>query len=1222
MNRKKTKLLSILLAGVLAFQSAGISATAASDSAADLIQISGGDLSEMNLADLTGGLPSDDVSEETALEHVDGADADVDAQAEDSVVGVGDAADAVEDADGTTDGEELGTTEGNTPPSTEISVELSSLFPGLPESYTLSKEQLSNKELLAQHTDDIAPFMAEDNTRFYAKSQIIYMAESEEDAQTAAEAFGGTLGGYDMGIALIVLPENRTVAQAVLAASSDSINLPAVWPNYYKELYADYTDPALSDKQVGYQWQHEAVGSRYAWDAGYKGQGVKVGVIDTGIRNSHEEFSGRIASHLAMQDTTAVASTTDTAGHGTHVSGIVAANLNGKGGAGIAPEASLYVYDVLNTDGSIDSYATARAIRHAIDSRLDIINMSYGSPMFDGTENLTIQEAYTAGIALFAAAGNDATNSKSYPASYSNVCSIASLQQDGKKSSFTNFNEAVDLAFPGSDIYSTVYDGDSAYGYKDGTSMACPVAAGVAAVILSGADQVSELKGKTGKARVDALYKVMRSKAKKSPSAGTGAGTTYLPSVFNLTVDNAAAVPATPKFSLNSKQAIADTFATLNITSDTKTGVSIYYTTDGKKPALKNGAVTTGELYTGAITIGGAKKVTVKAIAVNLATGKSSKLASATYTFAPNPIGVELTAKGNVTKLAPGGSLTLKAQVLPSYAVSNKVVWSVSPADKGVTVKNGKVSVAKDATPGSYSVRATAVDKKGNAYAAAAPGIYDFTVISSEARVKSIKLKSKTASLYAKGASMNLADGITVTYADGSAGTADDVVWSSSDPSIVYVVPSKTTQEPVAGMITGRKAGTATITATANDGTGKSASCKVTVKQTATGLKLEGASKLAAGKSMTLKATISPSNVSSKTLEWTVSGGSGVTVKNGKVSAAKNASGTCTVTATTTDAPEGAQNQSASIQITIVNDPIKSITVQKTLNLFTTAGNSNAPTSALLSATVNGGDPSAVTYTSSAPGIASVDPTTGLVRAKSSGKAKITCAATDGSGKKSVCNVTVSVPMSRLTIVPAVENDGYVSVGSSLKLTTKAGTSFGNPQNTKVKWIVPDGLEDCYSVSSAGVIKPKASITNRLGASESGGKVKVIAQAMDGSGVSAEYTFVILRKIKTYEIKWMNSIGFVPTVTYDNGMVDNTIPYTATISAPKNKHIAFSKGNYNEFFLYIDEVTTNKSKNSLFWFASDGVKVSVKLKLQTGNKTASKTYIVIHTKDGGNIMAE
>lgn len=1177
MNRKKTKFLSILLAGVLVFQSAGITATAASDaSSTDLIEIQGGEISESNLADLTDGLPADD--------------------GDDSF-------------DGTSDGTEPGIEEENTPPVESYSA----LFPGLPQSYTLSQEQLSHKDLLAQHTDDIAPYVEEDNIRYYAKGELVYMTDSEKDAQTAAEAFGGTLESYDMGIAVIILPENRTVAQAVLAASDEAVRLPAVWPNYYKELYANYTDPALNDGQTNYQYQHEAVGDRYAWDAGYKGQGVKVGIIDSGILNSHEEFSGRIAQHLSATQSPLASSTTDTAGHGTHVSGIVAANLNGKGGAGIAPEASLYVYDVLDKDGYIDSAATARAINNAIQNKLDVLNMSYGSPMFDGTENLTLQSAYTAGIALFAAAGNDATNSKSYPASYSNVCSIASLQQDGRKSSFSNFNDAVDLAFPGSAIYSTVNTGKSAYDYKNGTSMACPVATGVAAVILSGADQVPALKGKTGKERVDALYRVMRSNAKKSPSAGTGAGTTYLPSVFNLTVDNAAAVPATPKFDLSNKTPIAAEKATLKITSDTKVGVTIYYSTDGKKPSFKNGVVTNGTLYTGPITIGNAKKVTVNAIAVNLSTGKASKVASTAYTFAPNPTKVEITAKGNVTNLAPGSSLALKATVSPSFAVSNKVTWSVTAADKNVTVnKSGKVSVSKDAAAGKYIVQATAVDKQNKPYNVI--GSYEITVIEPSSSVKSITLKDKTATLYTNEGQINLAEGITVTHADGTPGSVDEVVWSSSDPNIAFL--------SVAGVVNGgKKPGTATITATANDGTGKSASCKVTVKQLATGLKLEGSDKLAAGKSITLKATISPANVSSKTLDWKVDR-TGITVKNGKVSAAKNASGTYIITATTKDGTE-AQQKSATHQITIVNDMIKSISMPKTMTLFTTAGNSQAPTSAKLNPEINGGDGTAVTYTSSAPGIASVDPSTGQIQARSTGKAKITCAATDGSNKKAVCTVTVSVPMSRLTIVPAVENDGLVSVGSTLKLKTEIGTSFGKPQNTKVKWKVPDNLKDAFSVSSSGVIKPKSDFAKKyLSDTETGGKVMVIAEAADGSGVTAEYSFVILRRIKSYSIQWNSTYSqYIPVVTYDNGIKDNTIPYTATISAPKNTHIAFNKAKTNGFFLFTDKITTTKSKSNRFWYASDGIAVNVKLKLQTGNKTASQTYIVIHTKDGGNIMA-
>ncbi len=1173
MNRKATKILSILLVVTLAFESAGITVTAASDSA----------------------------DWEVTAANEDGDDMEADSDF----------------SEGTTDGEGLGEAEGSTLP---IEESYSALFPGLPESYVFSGEQLSHKDLLAQHTDEITPYVMEDNSCYYAEGELVYMTDSAEDAQTAAEAFGGTLESYDLGIAVIVLPENRTVAQAVLAASDEAVRLPAVWPNYYKELYAAYNDPALVDGQTGYQWQHEAVGDRYAWDAGYKGQGVKVGIIDSGIRNSHEEFGGRIAQHLSMLGTTASPSTTDSTGHGTHVSGIVsAAANNGKGGAGIAPQASLYVYDVVGANGLISSAVAARAINRAIQDGLDVINMSYGSPMFDGTEDTALQDAYNAGIALFAAVGDDGSNSMSYPASYSNVCAVAALRQDGKRSSFSNYNNAVDLAFPGTAIYSAAHTVNSAYDYKDGTSMACAVASGVAAVILSGADQIPALKDKTGKDRVDALYKVMRSNAKKSSSSGTGAGMTYLPSVFKLkTLDNIYATPAKPKFSLDSKEIIAANETTLTITSDTTVGVTIYYTTNGKTPALKKGIVTNGaQEYTGAITIGNAKKVTVKAIAVNHTTGKASKAASATYTFEVNPTKVDITAKNKVTQLAPGSSLSLKASVTPSCAASNKVTWSVTPADKGVSVnKAGKVSVAKDADAGIYTVLATAVDKQDAPYTNAAgsniTGSYEITVLEASAQVKSIKLQSKTASVNA-GDSLNLAEGITVNYADNASGSTGDVVWSSSKEEIAAVSS--------AGVVTAHKSGTVTITATANDGSGKSASCKVTVKQLATGLRIWGCRNLTAGKSVTLKADFYPENVSSKKLEWTVSG-TGVTVKNGKVTASKKASGRYTVTAATTDG----SGISKTLSITIKKDPIKSIkTMYKNITLFTTAGNSNAPTSGVMRPIVVGGSSSNdVVYSSSAPGIVSIDKQSGFMEAKSAGKAKITCTTTDGSNKKASCTVTVSPPASSITVMPVDDNAGYVSVDSPIKLKAEVGTQFGKPVNPKVAMGVTSDYTDFVTVYWNGVVKVNPDAEKYMSDTEVSKTVVIDVGTEDGSKVQTSYSLVVLRAVKSYDIEWNEKTGeFFPVMTFKNDMQDSSVPYTATVSAPKNKHVTFKKNEEtNGFFLYTDEVTTSKSKNDGDWTASDGIRVTVKLKPQAGKKTASQTYTVIHTQDGGNFVIQ
>lgn len=1107
----------------------------------------------------------------------------------------------VDDTTGSTDGEDI---------FGDI-FEEPSLFPGLPREYKLSEEQMNLKALLSEHIDSLPGYNAPDDGALYAPGELVYLTESEDDAQIVAEAFGGTLDSYAYGVAVIRLSDDRTVAQACLTSARADVKLPAVSPNYYKELHEVYDDPALSEASAEYQWQHAFVGSSYAWDKGYKGQGIKVGIIDSGILNSHEEFSGRITKHLSMGDndnSNMTNATTDPNGHGTHVSGIVAAGLNSKGGAGIAPEATLYVYGVTNASGGVYSAAETRAINQAVADKVDVINISLGGGAYDILENSVVQNAYNAGIAIFASAGNESTNGKSYPASYDNVCSIASLQEDGRKSPFSNYNDSVDLAFPGSNIYSTYKTNSSSYTYMSGTSMAAPVATGVAAVILSGAGDVPELAGKTGTARVDALYKVMSKNAKKCSSAGTGAGTTWLPSVFNIKVDSATAAPSAPTFSLANKTTINGERTSLTISS--AAGTRIYYNTNGKTPSFKNGVVVNGTPYTSSISIGGAKKKTVKAIAVNPITGKVSKVATATYNFAPDPSGVNVTAANSVTKLAPGTSLALKATVTPSYAVSTKVKWSVSPEGKGVTVStSGKVSVAKTATADDYIITATAVDKSGNPYTNATLGIYEITVPDASSLVKTITLAKKSDTLIVNSAdkgTLELAKDITVTYANGNPGSASDVIWISSKPSVARV-------DKLTGKVTAVGPGKADIKAIANDGSNKSATCKITVTQPATSLTINGSGNtLAVGKSITLKATIRPNNVSSNKLQWEVSG-TGVTVKNGKVTASKTATvgDTYTITATTQDG----SNVSGTYEIKIVSEPIKKITLPKTMTLFVASDKYTASSSKKLGTEVDG-DSTAVTYTSSAPGIATVS-SDGTVTARSVGKAKITCTATDGSNKKAVCTVTVGVPVSRLDIVAAEENDGYLAVGCSLKLKAQVGTSYGTPISTKVVWSVPEQYSDMISVSSSGVVKAKAFDATKSDNDIQINNVKVTATAADGSGASATYTFTLFRKVNNFKLLSMDG-KFIPWVELDNGDVVQ-LPYNTTISGPKNNNVGFHNTTYlgiPAFTLTLEKPTTKTSSlNEDKLSVKDGVKVTVKVKLQTGNKSASGSIMLIKTSD-------
>ena len=1155
MCRKKTKLLAVLLTASLLFQSAGITAMADSGATTEAFaQEFGGDVSAGSLSQK----PDKDVFADNAT--MDGADK-------------------------------------------TLSEQKVSLFPGLPEGYVLSQEQLDSKRVLFEHQRDFSPYIEEDNTDLYVKGELVFLAESEEEAQMIADAFGSELISFEWGVAVIRLNKERTVAQACIAAADSATLLPAVWPNYYKELYIEHNDPALKDTNTDYQWQHEFVGDFYAWDAGYKGQGVKIGILDTGILKSHTEFQGRIAKAAGVTDSNTNAAGNDMHGHGTHVAGIAAANLdNHSGGAGIAPEASLYIYAVGDAGGSITLASERRGIEQAIADGVDVINMSLGSPSFSELEDDAIQKAYKAGIAIFAAAGNDNTSGLCYPASYDHVCSIAALQQDGKKAYYSNYNGAVDLAFPGSDIYSSAYTGDKDYVYKDGTSMACPVAVGTAAVILSGSDKLASLKGKTGTARVDALFTIMKQNTNKCSSKGTGAGTTYLPKVFGLSTSSKPSAPVAPTFSIPNKKSFDTPTAQLQITGSSY-GVNVYYSTNGKTPTYKKGTVSNGTLYTSDITIGGAKSVTVKAIAVNTLNDKASKVASATYTFAPTPTQVEI-VNDSVDKLALGTSLNLKAAVTPSYAVSTKVKWAISPAGKGVTINSsGKVSVAKSAEKGTYTITATAVDKKGNDYTAngkSVSGTIGITVIEATANIKSITLP-KTGSLPTT-KTLDLAKEITVTNADKSKGDTTNIVWSSSNTKVAKVSPT--------GVVTAVAPGQANIKATANDGSKKSATCKLIV---ANSLVITGSKKLAAGKSITLKASLNPNTVSSKSFDWKVSG-TGVTVKNGKVTASKSASGTYIVTAAATK--DG--SLLGTHTVTIVKEPIQSISLEKSITLFNNTGaNNKLPTTIALKPAIKGGDSAAVTYTSSAPSIATVD-AQGVVRAVRCGKAKITCQATDGSNKKAVCNVTVNAPASRITIVCTDDSDGIVCVGSSIKLAAIIGASYGTPTKN-VNWSVTEG-KDLITVNNKGVVTAK-SLGNVSGDANI---ASVTATAADGSN-SCTYDVYVYRKVKKIELvpskTDQNGAPFFLMTTFDNGKETYATPFSYKVDvtiAGKYKPSVDKSTKTNMFYVITDKNTTSKSSMIPTGLLStaDAAKINVKVTVPSCKKSVSLSGYFIQFSDG------
>jgi serine protease len=238
-------------------------------------------------------------------------------------------------------------------------------------------------------------------------------------------------------------------------------------------------------------WGLKAIKADLAWDTTQGESRTKVAVIDTGVDMNHPDLAGNIDTRGALNVLERGRPMDDDFGHGTHVAGIVAAvGDNQVGSIGVAFKARVMPIRVLGVDGSGTLLDLVYAIDHAVAQGAKVINMSLGSPDRSELESQAIERALAAGVVVVAAAGNEATtgNYHEYPASYPGVLSVGAVGADLKRAPFSNFNSEVSLVAPGVDIFSTLptrFGRDNPYGYLSGTSMAAPMVAGAAALVLA-----------------------------------------------------------------------------------------------------------------------------------------------------------------------------------------------------------------------------------------------------------------------------------------------------------------------------------------------------------------------------------------------------------------------------------------------------------------------------------------------------------------------------------------------------------------------------------------------------------------------------------------------------------------------------------------------------------------------------------------------------------------
>lgn len=405
--------------------------------------------------------------------------------------------------------------------------------------------------------------------------------------------------------------------------------------------------------------------------------------------------------------------------------------------------------------------------------------------------------------------------------------------------------------------------------------------------------------------------------------------------------------------------------------------------------------------------------------------------------------------------LNEGQEQILIPTVNPSTGSDKSISWTSSDISVATVDDSGKVTAV---SKGTATIKATANDGSGT---------YATCSVTVKRVVSSIQLDKASISIYNE-----KSETITATVIPSDASNKA-VIWSSSNASVATVSSS--------GVVTGKSRGTATITVTAIDGNGASATCEVEVKQYVTGISINKTSlSLFIGEDATLSVTsVLPSDANNKSYTWSSSDSAVASVDdNGKVTA--KSKGTATIKATANDGSELSATCSVSVA-----PIVSSIVLDKTSSVLYTGRTETINATVLpADASCNG-----ITWTSSNTNVATVSEN-GEVYGITPGNVTITAKANDVSGKEAYCEVEVRQSVTNISLnvtsLDLTEGDTW-----QLVVTISPEDAF----DKTVNWSTPDW---CVTVDKDGLVR-----------AISKGKAVVTVSTNDGSGIKTECSVVV-----------------------------------------------------------------------------------------------------------------
>lgn len=268
-------------------------------------------------------------------------------------------------------------------------------------------------------------------------------------------------------------------------------------------LYHTFFEPADPAYVQGNQYALDLVHATHAFDKLDSPGEIYVAIVDDAFLYDHPDLSANVDVSKCYDvadrdtDTRPPSSGTNKAGpltfsHGTHVAGIAGAVTDNSLGIASISNNNVKLFGIKatpdNTDEPRNIDFSLEGVRKAIENGARVINMSFGGSAPSKAWQDMINEATAKGVVFVAAAGNGNTSAKNFPAAFDNVIAVANTNHRDIKDPLSHYGTWVDIAAPGTDIYSTVVGSDGTsgtYTFYSGTSMAAPMVAGLVGLMLS-----------------------------------------------------------------------------------------------------------------------------------------------------------------------------------------------------------------------------------------------------------------------------------------------------------------------------------------------------------------------------------------------------------------------------------------------------------------------------------------------------------------------------------------------------------------------------------------------------------------------------------------------------------------------------------------------------------------------------------------------------------------